>query len=924
MVSRLVIAAPSSGQGKTTVATGLMAALRARGLEVAPFKVGPDYIDPGYHGLATGRPGRNLDPFLCGEARMGPLFAHGAVGADVAVIEGVMGLFDGRLGTGGFGSTAHVARLLDAPVVLVIDARHTSRSVGAVALGMARFDPRVRVAGVILNQVGSDRHAAEARAAVEEVGLPVLGVLPKALDIEAPSRHLGLVPVAERDDSRVAAMGEVVAEHVDVEALLAVAVGAPELDVAPWDPAREVSPPSDRRPVVAVAGGRAFTFRYPETDELLEAAGCRVVEFDPLVDSALPEGTAGLWLGGGFPEVYAGELASNSPLTGEIRAAVAGGLPTVAECAGLLYLCRSLDGRGMVGAVEADATMGPRLTMGYRVAVSSRDTLLGRPDEEVTGHEFHRTTVSLDAAAGETAAVGPAWLLDGRDDGVAGETLHASYLHVHWAGHPQLAQRFADAAHAQERVEAAVSLRSLRRSAREAAGTVSKGREPKPAWGPGSQPFETPEAPSAPGLLRERVGAPEVPSVPGLLRERVGAPEVPSVPGLLRERGETAELDDPEAGSTHARGQRSSRSDPDPLRGPRPCLEEQQPRTPDPTRLVPGTVDLLHHGDRDLAPGLVDLAVNVRVPATPTWLAEEIFGDGDLAAYPDPRPARDAIAAHHGVDPAIVLPVAGAAEAFTLIARALPGDALVVHPQFTEPEAALRAAGRDPRRHLLRPDTGFRLVPSQVPAADLIIVGNPTNPTGVLHLAADLAALPAGILVVDEAFMDAIPGETETLIAPTMPGRLVLRSLTKTWGLAGLRVGYVIGDPALIALLAAQQPPWSVSTPAIRASVACTSPRASAEASRLAEEAARARADLAARLTDAGLAVVHGHAPFVLADASALSPMSLREPLAERGFAVRRGETFPGLGPTWLRFAVRTPDVHRRLAAAFSDLNGWP
>ncbi len=370
-------------------------------------------------------------------------------------------------------------------------------------------------------------------------------------------------------------------------------------------------------------------------------------------------------------------------MTGEIRAAVAGGLPTVAECAGLLYLCRSLDGRGMVGAVEADATMGPRLTMGYRVAVSSRDTLLGRPDEEVTGHEFHRTTVSLDAAAGETAAVGPAWLLDGRDDGVAGETLHASYLHVHWAGHPQLAQRFADAAHAQERVEAAVSLRSLRRSAREAAGTVSKGREPKPAWGPGSQPFETPGAPSAPGLLRERVGAPEVPSVPGLLRERVGAPEVPSVPGLLRERGETAELDDPEAGSTHPRGQRSSRSDPDPLRGPRPCLEEQQPRTPDPTRLVPGTVDLLHHGDRDLAPGLVDLAVNVRVPATPAWLAEAIFGDGDLSAYPDATPARDALAAHHGVDPAIVL----------LGRRRRRG----VHPH--RPRPPRRRAGRPPAVH---------------------------------------------------------------------------------------------------------------------------------------------------------------------------------------------------------------------------------
>ncbi|MHA6523956.1 cobyrinate a,c-diamide synthase [Tessaracoccus sp. G1721] len=816
MVSRLVIAAPSSGQGKTTVATGLMAALRARGLEVAPFKVGPDYIDPGYHGLATGRPGRNLDPFLCGEERIGPLFANGSAGADVAVIEGVMGLFDGRLGTGGFGSTAHVAGLLEAPVVLVIDARHTARSAGAVALGMARFDPRVRVAGVILNQVGSVRHAAEARAAVEEVGLPVLGVLPRALDIEAPSRHLGLVPVAERDDSRVAAMGEVVAAHVDVAALLALARSAGAAGCEAWDPTREVSPPSDRRPVVAVAGGRAFTFRYPETDELLAAAGCLVVEFDPLVDERLPEGSAGLWLGGGFPEVYAGELASNRALMAEIREAVAGGLPTVAECAGLLYLCRSLDRRPMVGAVGADAAMGPRLTMGYRVATAERPTLLGRPGEEVTGHEFHRTTV--------TGGVGsPAWLLDGKADGVAGERLHASYLHVHWAGHPQLAQRFADAVH---------------------------------AFGTGG--------------------------------------------GLSRWMG-----------SQHPKA----------FSNPKSCVEPIHRLKPHPPAAPTGQdVDLLHHGDRDLAPGLVDLAVNVRVATTPAWLAAEVFGDGDLAAYPDPRPAVEALAAHHGVDPAMVLPVAGAAEAFTLIARALPGDALIVHPQFTEPEAALRAAGRDPRRHLLAADDGFRLVPSRVPTADLTIVGNPTNPTGVLHLADDLARIPAATLVVDEAFMDAVPGEPETLIAPEMPGRLVLRSLTKTWGLAGLRIGYVVGDPALIARLAAQQPPWSVSTPAIRAAVACTSPRAAEEAARLAEDAAAAREDLAARLTDAGLAVVPGHAPFVLADASALSRASLRGQLAERGLAVRRGETFPGLGPTWLRFAVRTPDVHRRLAATLADL----
>ncbi|HMR50171.1 MAG TPA: cobyrinate a,c-diamide synthase, partial [Arachnia sp.] len=439
-IPRVVVAAPASGHGKTTVATGLMAALTARGMGVAPFKVGPDYIDPGYHTLACGRPGRNLDPFLCGESLMAPLLVHGAQGADLAVVEGVMGLFDGRLGTEGFASTAHVARLVQAPVLLVVDVRHTSRSVGALVLGMARFDPSVRVAGVVLNQVGSPRHEAEARAAVELLGVPVLGAMPRNLGIEAPSRHLGLVPAAERDDAGIVAMGHSVAAHLDLEAILALARSAPELDAQAWDPAAVVEPPSAARPRVAVAGGRAFTFRYPETDELLRAAGCEPVVFDPLTDAGLPDGAAGLWLGGGFPEMHAPELVANESLRRAIRDAVSGGMPTIAECAGLLYLSRELDGRPMVGALPGTSAMTARLTMGYREASAPEPSLLGRPGEIVTGHEFHRTA----ADPGETAA----WLLDGRPDGVATPSLHASYLHVHWAGHPQLAQRFADAVHA--------------------------------------------------------------------------------------------------------------------------------------------------------------------------------------------------------------------------------------------------------------------------------------------------------------------------------------------------------------------------------------------------------------------------------------------------------------------------------------------
>lgn len=443
VLPRLVVAAPGTGQGKTTVATGLMAALRARGLEVSGHKVGPDYIDPGYHALACGRPGRNLDPHLVGEAMVAPLLLHGARTphpADVAVVEGVMGLYDGRVGTEGFSSTAHVAGLLRAPVVLVVDISRSSRTVGAVVHGLATYDPSVTVAGVILNQAGSPRHAAEVASSVR---VPVLGTIPRDASLSAPSRHLGLVTAAERDESTalVTALARRVTETVDLDAVLAVAASAPDLDVAPWDPTSAVVPPSDRRPVVAVAGGRAFTFRYAETEELLTAAGCDVVRFDPLVDTALPAGTAGLHLGGGFPEVHADALAANTPLLCAVREAVGDGVPTVAECGGLLYLCRTLDQTPMVGAIEADARM-VGLTLRYPTVTAAADGLLTRVGDEVTGHEFHHTTVE------PVTGLDPGWVVDGEPVGFSSPTLHASYVHTHWAGHPQLAQRFADAVHA--------------------------------------------------------------------------------------------------------------------------------------------------------------------------------------------------------------------------------------------------------------------------------------------------------------------------------------------------------------------------------------------------------------------------------------------------------------------------------------------
>jgi cobyrinic acid a,c-diamide synthase len=427
VIPRLVVAAPSSAAGKTTVATGLMAALRARGLQVSPHKVGPDYIDPGYHALATGRPGRNLDPVMVGDDRIAPLLLHGARGADVAIVEGVMGLFDGRAATDE-GSTAHVARLLEAPVVLVVDAASMSRSVAALVQGFARFDDRLVIGGVVLNRVGSDRHESLLREALDGV-TPVLGVLRRDEGVATPSRHLGLVPVAERSPESVETvrrLGVLCTRSLDLDGLLALAGSAPPLAAAPWTaPAVERT----RRPLVAVAGGPAFTFSYAETVELLEAAGADVVVVDPLRDPHLPAGTAGLVLGGGFPEVYAAQLSGNTTLRADVRRLAASGAPISAECAGLLYLCRSLDGLEMCGVLPAEARMTDRLTLGYRTTV-----------EGVTGHEFHRTVV--DPRSGTQ----PAHEFDGAAEGYVQDGVHASYLHVHWAGTPERAVTFVDRA----------------------------------------------------------------------------------------------------------------------------------------------------------------------------------------------------------------------------------------------------------------------------------------------------------------------------------------------------------------------------------------------------------------------------------------------------------------------------------------------
>jgi cobyrinic acid a,c-diamide synthase len=443
----VVIAAPASGSGKTTVATGLMGALRRAGDRVAPFKVGPDFIDPGYHALASGRPGRNLDPVLVGEQLIGPLFRHGSIGTDIAVVEGVMGLFDGRISEHAIGpaqgSTAHVAGLLGAPVVLVVDARGQSHSVAALLHGFSTFDRTVRMAGVILNRVGSPRHEHVLRQACEQAGVPVLGAIPRADELSLPSRHLGLVTAVEHGrlaHDAVAAMTELVGRHVDLAAVRNAA-GSHIAD-APWDPA--VAEATAGEVVVALAAGKAFSFGYPEHAELLRAAGADVVEFDPLTEE-LPSNTAALVVPGGFPEQFTAELSANNVVRQQIRKLAASGAPIHAECAGLTYLVDDLDGIPMCGVLSGSARFTERLTLGYRDAVATANSSMHAVGTRAVGHEFHRTHTTFEKS------YEPAWRFgrgaaDTVADGAVHGGVHAGYLHVHAAAQPCAATRFVAAA----------------------------------------------------------------------------------------------------------------------------------------------------------------------------------------------------------------------------------------------------------------------------------------------------------------------------------------------------------------------------------------------------------------------------------------------------------------------------------------------
>ena len=430
--NRVVIAGTHSGVGKTTIATGVMAALRQRGMSVASAKVGPDYIDPSYHHVATGKPGRNLDAWMSGADSIGPLAARAADGADILVIEGVMGLFDGAV-DGTPSSSSDIAELLAAPVVLVVDGSAMSSSVAALVQGFRDYRDATNVAGVILNRVNSEAHKELLTEALAAISVPVFGCIPSQEELAWRDRHLGLVPVAEEPvqvRQSVEQLAAVVSQHCDLEALVAVAAQASEAHhrSVHLGSRESISAP----PRVAVAAGRAFTFVYDDNMEVLRAVGAELLPFDPLVDEQLPANIDGLLVGGGFPEVFSRDLSANHRLRADVNAQISAGLVTWVECGGLLWLCDSVDDQPMVGAIPSKGTMGERVRLGYRHARHLIDNPVGRAGTIVRGHEFHYSTIE---PAGEALELSSRFV--SRRDGYASPTVLATYLHQHMGDHPQ-------------------------------------------------------------------------------------------------------------------------------------------------------------------------------------------------------------------------------------------------------------------------------------------------------------------------------------------------------------------------------------------------------------------------------------------------------------------------------------------------------
>ena len=456
-VPTLVIAATGSGCGKTTVTAGLIAALRRRGLVVQPFKCGPDYIDPGYHSHAAGRPCRNLDSWMLDDAQVAAAFTRACRGADIAIVEGVMGLFDGSGYTDERASAAQLAKLLGAPVLLVLDISGSARSAAATAFGFARLDPALRVGCCVLNLAGGETHANGCASAIAQLaGLPTLGWLPRDPALSVPERHLGLATAGEQAglDSLLDRLAGAVGQRFDIDALLALARTATGPAELPPAPTANVSARTNA-PLLAVARDAAFCFYYPDNLELLTAAGARLAFFSPMAGERLPAGTSGVYLGGGYPELHAAALSANTGLFDDLRGLHSRGAPVFAECGGFMLLAETLidlDGRRwpLAGLVPGTVRMTPQLAaLGYRHATALSDNLLAPEGTTLRGHEFHYSVWE------PPAGIQPAWMLGGTTPdspsapgGFAAGSLLASYLHIHFGQDPALAAHFLHRLHA--------------------------------------------------------------------------------------------------------------------------------------------------------------------------------------------------------------------------------------------------------------------------------------------------------------------------------------------------------------------------------------------------------------------------------------------------------------------------------------------
>lgn len=441
---RVVIAGTNSGVGKTTIVTGLLAYFHSNGYKVQPFKVGPDYIDPGFHAKAAGRDSYNLDTWMTPADRLVPTFSSLSDGADISIIEGVMGLYDG--GANGVSSTADIAKKLHAPVILVLDCKSVGYSIAATALGFREYDKDVHIAGVILNRLGSDRHEAMVRDVMEKIHMPVIGAFHRDDDLKTPERHLGLTPVTEIETQElISHMGEAAGKWVDTEALLDIARKAPALDVT-----EETNLGEKLNVRIGVARDEAFSFYYPASLEALERRGATLVDFSPLKDQEIPD-VDGLIFGGGFPEMFLHELENNTSMKASIQKAAKAGMPIYAECGGLMYLCEKIQGfdgetYDMAGLVPGTCVMQKKLQrVGYVTGTALRDSIIAKKGDTLKGHEFHFSTLECADDFPWAYTLQGTRQKIGHIEGYAKDNVLASYLHLSFDGNPRAADYYLDA-----------------------------------------------------------------------------------------------------------------------------------------------------------------------------------------------------------------------------------------------------------------------------------------------------------------------------------------------------------------------------------------------------------------------------------------------------------------------------------------------